>query len=89
MLFDQNFYFEYNNEAADITEAILRFLFPFWAFIKLNYRVTILKYILNKYNNLTKYLYLLSLTILIYKIKSSISYKYIKYDKLISKLQNQ
>jgi GR25 family glycosyltransferase involved in LPS biosynthesis len=89
MLFDQNFYFEYNNEAADTVEAILRFLFPFWAFTKLNYRVTILKYILNKYNNLTKYLYLLSLTIVIYKIKSSISYKYIKYDKIVSMLQNQ
>jgi GR25 family glycosyltransferase involved in LPS biosynthesis len=44
MLFDQNFYFEYNNEAQDPGEYILRLLFPVICFTKINYLISVVKY---------------------------------------------
>lgn len=72
MLFDQNFYLKHNNQSTDGFEYLLRFLFPFFAFTNLNYRVTVLKYYCNKYSNLSRYIHLFLFSILIYKIKTSV-----------------
>lgn len=73
ILFDQNFYFQHNNESMNAIESVFRFLFPAIAFTKLNYRVTLLKYWINKYNqDLRKYLYIFILSLWLYKIKTAI-----------------
>lgn len=72
MLFDHNFYFEHNNQSTDGFEYLLRFIFPFFAFTKLNFRVTFLKYIFNKYNSLSRYMHLFLFSLLLYKVKSAL-----------------
>lgn len=47
MIFDQNFYFGHNNESNDGIEFLLRSIFPLIAFVKLNYRISIMRYIMN------------------------------------------
>jgi hypothetical protein len=83
MLFDQNFYFEHNNEAGDICEVILRALFPLLAFTKLNHKVSVLKYIFNKYQNITHYIYLFFFSLILYRVKTallfSVQKKYILF----------
>lgn len=44
MLFDQNYYLEYNVEPLNNFEYILRKLYPFWNFIKINYYSSIITY---------------------------------------------
>jgi GR25 family glycosyltransferase involved in LPS biosynthesis len=73
MIFDQNFYFQHNNQADDAIEVVIRWLFPFLAFTKFNYMVTLLKYWVNKYNQeLRKYLYIFIFSLWMYKIKTAI-----------------
>jgi GR25 family glycosyltransferase involved in LPS biosynthesis len=74
MIFDQNFYFQHNNEAADGIEVILRSIFPALAFTQLNYRVTLLKYWINQYNyqDVRMHLYIFMFSLWLYKIKTAI-----------------
>ena len=72
MIFDQNFYFQYNVQPCDAIEYALRFIFPFFAFTNINYRLTVLKYFLNKYKNITHYTHLIIFSILLYRIKTAL-----------------
>jgi GR25 family glycosyltransferase involved in LPS biosynthesis len=70
MLFDQNFYFQHNNECTDAIEYGIRSLFPVIAASKINYRMTLLKYWIDKYKKYVSYMYLIIVSILLYIIKS-------------------
>lgn len=72
MLFDQNFYFQHNNQSAEAVDYLVRLMFPFFAFTKLNYRVSLLKYVFNKYSNLTYYIHLILFSLLLYKLKTAL-----------------
>lgn len=73
MIFDQNFYFQHNNESIDGVEYFARFCFPLLACTKLNYRITLLKYWYNKYKLYNKYIYMIVLSFILYKIKCQIT----------------
>jgi len=72
MLFDQNFYLKHNNQSADGFEIFIRLIFPLLAFTKLNYRVSLLKYVFNKYKSLTHFIHLLTFSILLYRMKTAL-----------------
>jgi len=72
MLFDQNFYFQHNNESADGIEYCARALFPVIAATKINYRMTLFKYWINKYRRYLLYLYMTIVSMLLYVIKSNL-----------------
>lgn len=72
MLFDQNFYFEHNNSSTDGIEAFIRMIMPLFTFTKLNYRITLLKYWYQKYKNTKRFLHMLILSLIIYKIKGAV-----------------
>lgn len=44
MLFDQNYYLEYNIEPLNNFEYIIRKLYPLWNFIKINYYLSLITY---------------------------------------------
>ena len=76
MLFDQNFYFQHNNESIDGIEYLGRSFFPFLAYTKLNYRVSLMKYYTNllhfNYPSYNTYINLCIVSILLYVIKTKI-----------------
>ena len=71
MLFDQNFYFEHNNNSADYIEVLIRSIFPFFAYTKFNYRLSLLKYRLKDLNFMviSKWIILTTFSIILYFIK--------------------
>ena len=73
MLFDQNFYFEHNNESNDCIEYIIRSVFPILAFTKINYRISVIRYLLNIITlRYQRYIHLFITTLLLYFIKQII-----------------
>lgn len=70
MLFDQNFYFQHNNECTDAIEYCLRALFPILAASKINYRITVMKYWIDKYKRYMCYVYLFIVSLSLYVAKS-------------------
>jgi GR25 family glycosyltransferase involved in LPS biosynthesis len=72
MLFDQNFQLQHNNEGRDIFEKLIRFIYPVIAYTKLNYRVTLLMYLANRYQRYTSYFHIFIFSLFLYKIKLSL-----------------
>jgi GR25 family glycosyltransferase involved in LPS biosynthesis len=72
MLFDQNFYFQHNNESMDGMEYFLRLMFPLIATSQLNYRMSFIKFFMNKYKRYFFYFYMIIFSIILYCIKNSL-----------------
>lgn len=87
MLFDQNFYLEYNNESLDCIEYLGRCLFPLLAYTKLNYRVSLWKYYTNllylQYHKYVIYLHLFIVSMILYIVKRRLISKNVKKNVLL------
>ena len=80
ILFDQNLYFNYNIEAQDPWEYILRKSYPFFQYFKINENVSFLHYKMScsdfEYMWMYKYLVIIIILIILNIIKNLIMYRY-------------